>query len=247
MRPAFPRAHGWFARRCGGPGGFKDGVLDAGRLTLPQGQAIPWRAFGRRSPWRRFPGRVGRVVLGRTRLLVRGGAQGVRGREGGPVMEGPATSRRTFLKASAACGIRRWEPGSWRAAGAAGSRPTPAARRARPCWRTSRGTVRSTWWSWGWGRRAHQRPIAAAESGASVLVVDKAPEGSEGGNSRYSSQLFVCHQQGRGTCLRRGACGRLLRARRRAGRLRTGVLRVSCVTRWWPGAWTKANCWTSPT
>ena len=28
-----------------------------------------------------FSGRVGRVVLGRTRLLVRGGAQGVRGRE----------------------------------------------------------------------------------------------------------------------------------------------------------------------
>ncbi|MEG0503785.1 MAG: hypothetical protein RR547_04000, partial [Raoultibacter sp.] len=30
-----------------------------------------------------------------------------------------------------------------------------------------------------------------AESGASVLIADKAPEGSEGGNSRYSSQLFV--------------------------------------------------------
>ncbi len=170
-----------------------------------------------------FSGRVGRVVLGRTRLLVRGGAQGVRGREGRrPVMEGPATSRRTFLKASAACGIGALGAGFLAGCGGGGQQAdsggtTGAAMLEDIAWDGAFDVVVV-----GLGAAGTSAAIAAAESGASVLVVDKAPEGSEGGNSRCG-RCCVCHQRERGTCLRRGACGRLLRARRRAGRLRTGL------------------------
>lgn len=43
----------------------------------------------------------------------------------------------------------------------------------------------------GFGAAGASAAIAAAEAGAQVLVVDKAPEGHEGGNSRYCAQLFV--------------------------------------------------------
>lgn len=43
----------------------------------------------------------------------------------------------------------------------------------------------------GFGAAGASSAIAAADSGASVVLLDKAPEGSEGGNSRYATQLFV--------------------------------------------------------
>ncbi|MEG2212222.1 MAG: FAD-binding protein [Raoultibacter sp.] len=43
----------------------------------------------------------------------------------------------------------------------------------------------------GFGDAGASAAIAAADQGASVLIVDKAPEGHEGGNSRYCAQLFV--------------------------------------------------------
>jgi NADPH-dependent 2,4-dienoyl-CoA reductase/sulfur reductase-like enzyme len=43
----------------------------------------------------------------------------------------------------------------------------------------------------GFGAAGASAAISAAESGARILLTDKAPEGDEGGNSRYSTQLFV--------------------------------------------------------
>ncbi|MDR0514186.1 MAG: FAD-dependent oxidoreductase [Coriobacteriaceae bacterium] len=43
----------------------------------------------------------------------------------------------------------------------------------------------------GFGAAGASAAIAAAEKGQQVLLIDKAAEGSEGGNSRYSSQVFV--------------------------------------------------------
>lgn len=43
----------------------------------------------------------------------------------------------------------------------------------------------------GFGAAGAASAISAAEAGARVLIVDKAPEGHEGGNSRYCAQLFV--------------------------------------------------------
>lgn len=43
----------------------------------------------------------------------------------------------------------------------------------------------------GFGAAGASAAIAAADSGANVLLTEKAPEGLEGGNSRYCAQLFV--------------------------------------------------------
>ena len=106
-------------------------------------------------------------------------------------MEGPATSRRTFLKASAACGIGALGAGFLAGCGGGGQQAdsggaTGAAMLEDIAWDGAFDVVVV-----GLGAAGASAVIAAAESGASVLVVDKAPEGSEGGNSRYSSQLFA--------------------------------------------------------
>lgn len=43
----------------------------------------------------------------------------------------------------------------------------------------------------GFGGAGAVSAITAAKEGAKVLIVEKAPEGSEGGNTRYSGQMFV--------------------------------------------------------
>lgn len=106
-------------------------------------------------------------------------------------MEGPATSRRTFLKASAACGIGALGAGFLAGCGGGGQQAdsggaTGAAMLEDIAWDGAFDVVVV-----GLGAAGASAAIAAAESGASVLVVDKAPEGSEGGNSRYNSQLFA--------------------------------------------------------
>ena len=106
-------------------------------------------------------------------------------------MEGPATSRRTFLKASAACGIGALGAGFLAGCGGGGQQADSGGA-------TGAAMLEDIAWDGafdvgvgGLGAAGASAAIAAAESGASVLVVDKAPEGSEGGNSRYSSQLFA--------------------------------------------------------
>ncbi|MCD7818056.1 MAG: FAD-binding protein [Lachnospiraceae bacterium] len=43
----------------------------------------------------------------------------------------------------------------------------------------------------GFGAAGATAAVAAADAGASVLLLDKAPEGNEGGNTRYCGQMFV--------------------------------------------------------
>lgn len=43
----------------------------------------------------------------------------------------------------------------------------------------------------GFGAAGAVSAVSAADAGATVLLVDKAPEGHEGGNSRYCGQLFI--------------------------------------------------------
>lgn len=101
-------------------------------------------------------------------------------------MEQPMTSRRTFLKVGAAAGL-----------GALGVGALGSCASGQPASLGS-GALEEIAWDGvfdvvviGFGAAGAAAAISAAESGASVLIVDKAPEGSEGGNSRYSSQLFV--------------------------------------------------------
>lgn len=100
------------------------------------------------------------------------------------------TSRRTFLKVGAAAGL-----GAFGAAALGGCAPKASSQGA------SAGpsvTLEEIKWDGyfdvvviGFGAAGASAAISAAESGAQVLIVDKAPEGSEGGNSRYCAQLFV--------------------------------------------------------
>lgn len=46
----------------------------------------------------------------------------------------------------------------------------------------------------GFGAAGAASALTAADEGAHVLLVDKAPEGSEGGNTRFSSQIFITAQ-----------------------------------------------------
>lgn len=102
-------------------------------------------------------------------------------------MDHPVTSRRTFLKVGAAAGLAAW--GSGMLSGCASNQGA-----------LNIGTASAEEIEWdgvfdvvvvGFGAAGAAAAISAAESGASVLLADKAPEGSEGGNSRFSSQLFV--------------------------------------------------------
>lgn len=100
-------------------------------------------------------------------------------------MEQPTTSRRTFLKVSALVGL-----------GALGAGALTGCAEAQPSGQAG-GPEEIVWDGAfdvvvvGFGAAGAAAAISAAEGGASVLIADKAPEGSEGGNSRYSSQLFV--------------------------------------------------------
>lgn len=102
-------------------------------------------------------------------------------------MEQPTTSRRTFLKAGVLAGL-----------GVLGASALGACGQDRSGIEAGSTAMEEIEWDGafdvvviGFGAAGAAAAIAAAESGASVLVADKAPEGSEGGNSRYSSQLFA--------------------------------------------------------
>lgn len=97
-----------------------------------------------------------------------------------------STSRRTFIKAGALAGI-----GALGATALAGCAPKTAGS-------TQPSSAQDIAWDGcfdvvvvGFGAAGAASAIAAAEAGAHVLIVDKAPEGHEGGNSRYCAQLFV--------------------------------------------------------
>ncbi|WP_180326617.1 twin-arginine translocation signal domain-containing protein [Raoultibacter phocaeensis] len=101
-------------------------------------------------------------------------------------MEQPTTSRRTFLKVSAAVGLGGLGTAVLGSCTSGQSEPSRPAALEEISWDGAFDVVVV-----GFGAAGAAAAISAAESGASVLVTDKAPEGSEGGNSRYSSQLFV--------------------------------------------------------
>lgn len=97
-----------------------------------------------------------------------------------------STSRRTFIKAGALAGI--------------GALGTAALASCAPKTAGSSQSAAPQDISWdgcfdvvvvGFGAAGAASAIAAAEAGAQVLIVDKAPEGHESGNSRYCAQLFV--------------------------------------------------------
>ena len=97
-----------------------------------------------------------------------------------------STSRRNFIKAGAIAGI-----GALGAAALGGCAPKNTAS-------TAQSSASDIKWDGcfdvivvGFGAAGAASAIAAAEAGANVLIVDKAPEGHEGGNSRYCAQLFV--------------------------------------------------------
>ncbi|MDO4442754.1 MAG: FAD-dependent oxidoreductase [Slackia sp.] len=97
-----------------------------------------------------------------------------------------STSRRTFIKAGALAGIS--------ALGAT----TLASCAPKTSGSSQSSSVQDIAWDGcfdvvvvGFGAAGAASAIAAAEAGAKVLIVDKAPEGHEGGNSRYCAQLFV--------------------------------------------------------
>lgn len=102
-------------------------------------------------------------------------------------MDQPTTSRRTFLKVGAVAGL-----------GVLGAGALAGCSSSRPAEKPGSVVLEDIVWDGafdvvviGFGAAGAAAAISAAESGASVLVADKAPEGSEGGNSRYSSQLFA--------------------------------------------------------
>lgn len=102
-------------------------------------------------------------------------------------MDQPIASRRTFLKVGALAGL-----------GALGAGALGACTSAQPDGKSESIALEDIAWDGefdvivvGFGAAGAAAAISAAEAGAHVLVAEKAPEGSEGGNSRYSSQLFV--------------------------------------------------------
>jgi succinate dehydrogenase/fumarate reductase flavoprotein subunit/uncharacterized protein with FMN-binding domain len=102
-------------------------------------------------------------------------------------MEDRYTSRRGFLKLGAMAGL-----GALGAQTLAGCSPTGSGEQ-----QAGTTPVDVKWDGYfdvvvvGFGAAGASAAISAAEAGASVLLVDKAPEGHEGGNSRYCAQLFV--------------------------------------------------------
>lgn len=101
-------------------------------------------------------------------------------------MDQPTSSRRAFLKTSAMAGLGALSAGMLGGCSSHQSDQEPSSFTDRIEWDGAFDVVVI-----GFGAAGASAAISAAESGATVLVVDKAPEGSEGGNSRYSTQLFV--------------------------------------------------------
>lgn len=99
-----------------------------------------------------------------------------------------ATSRRTFLKIGATAGLGALGVGMLGgcAPKGAGKPSGSSVSAAEVAWDGAFDVVVV-----GFGAAGASAAIAAADKGASVLIVDKAPEGHEGGNSRYCAQLFV--------------------------------------------------------
>ena len=102
-------------------------------------------------------------------------------------MESIQTSRRTFLKLSAIAGLGTLGIASLNGCAPENNTQKPPA-----------STLEEIAWDGyfdvvviGFGAAGASAAIAAAEAGAQVLIVDKAHEGHEGGNSRYCAQLFV--------------------------------------------------------
>ncbi|MEG0302196.1 FAD-dependent oxidoreductase [Gordonibacter sp.] len=98
-------------------------------------------------------------------------------------------SRRTFLKLGAVAGM-----------GALGATALSACAPQKQGSAQSGATASASDVKWdgqfdvvvvGFGAAGAASAISAAEAGAKVLLVDKAPEGHEGGNSRFCAQLFV--------------------------------------------------------
>lgn len=107
----------------------------------------------------------------------------------GETMNNVNTSRRTFLKVGALAGM-----------GAVGVGMLGGCTPQQQSDTTGTGSAVPSEINWdgqfdvivvGFGAAGASAAIAAAEEGAQVLIVDKAPEGHEGGNSRYCAQLFV--------------------------------------------------------
>lgn len=102
-------------------------------------------------------------------------------------MEQKTTSRRTFLKVGALAGI-----------GALGISALTGCESQQTNNELGSADTNEIVWDGvfdvvviGFGAAGASAAIAAAENDSSVLIVDKAPEGCEGGNSRYSSQIFA--------------------------------------------------------
>lgn len=100
----------------------------------------------------------------------------------------PSTSRRSFLKAGVLAGAGAFASGALGACAAAVPDGTQSIslQEEEIAWDAVYDVVVI-----GFGAAGASAALSAAESGASVLLVDKAPEGREGGNSRFSSQLFL--------------------------------------------------------
>lgn len=100
------------------------------------------------------------------------------------------TSRRTFLKVGAVAGLSALGAAAFGGCAPQGNGGGASAQAV--------ASVEEIAWDGcfdvvvvGFGDAGAASAIAAAEAGAQVLIVDKAPEGHEGGNSRYCAQLFV--------------------------------------------------------
>lgn len=98
------------------------------------------------------------------------------------------TSRRTFLKVGAMAGMSAL--GAAALGGCSPEEDTDSV--------TGVATLEEITWDGafdvivvGYGMAGAATALSAADAGASVLLIDKAPEGHEGGNSRYCGQLFV--------------------------------------------------------
>lgn len=106
----------------------------------------------------------------------------------------PTHSRRTFLKVSA-LGLGALAAGM--AGSAVGCAPSTGA--------TTAVSLEEVEWDGvfdvlvvGFGAAGAASALSAADEGSSVLLLDKAPEGGEGGNTRFSSQLFITARESQG-------------------------------------------------
>lgn len=100
------------------------------------------------------------------------------------------TSRRDFIKVGMLAGLGAIGAAGLSACSPRGTNEAPSA--------SSGASLEEIKWDGefdvvvvGFGAAGASAAISAAESGAQVLIIDKASEGHEGGNSRYCAQLFV--------------------------------------------------------